>query len=231
MTAVTVDAAPRGRSIAFLTERGMGASVLVAALSTAFGVVLLSTTGYLSALLRAVFGSDGETLALMIPVLSVIFVIIAMYVGAVVTANTFSTIVAGRTRRIALMRLVGASAHAQRAEVARQGLVVGVIGSLTGLVAGVVLSLAGVAVADALLDVPPVEYAVLQPWLALPTIAVVLTPGPRRGPVRAACCRSRRCRRWAARSSAPRSRRAAAGAATSARSRCSSPAARCWASA
>jgi putative ABC transport system permease protein len=175
MTAVTVDAAPRGRSIAFLTERGMGASVLVAALSTAFGVVLLSTTGYLSALLRAVFGSDGETLALMIPVLSVIFVIIAMYVGAVVTANTFSTIVAGRTRRIALMRLVGASAHAQRAEVARQGLVVGVIGSLTGLVAGVVLSLAGVAVADALLDVPPVEYAVLQPWLALPTIAVVLT--------------------------------------------------------
>lgn len=176
MTAVAAVSAPaRPRRAAFLTERGMGASVLVAALSTAFGVILLSTTGYLSALLRAVFGTDGGTLGLMIAILSVIFMIIAMYVGAIVTANTFATIVAGRTRRIALMRLIGASAHTQRAEVARQGLVVGAIGAVAGLLAGVVLSYAGIALADAFLGVPEVSYAVVQAWLALPAAAVVLT--------------------------------------------------------
>ena len=176
MTAVAAVAAPaRPRVAAFLAERGMGASVLVAGLSTAFGVILLSTTGYLSALLRAVFGTDGGTLTVMIAILSVIFMIIAMYVGAIVTANTFSTIVAGRTRRIALMRLIGASAHTQRTEVARQGLVVGLIGAAVGVLAGIALSYGGVALAEALLDVPDASFTVVQAWLALPAIAVVLT--------------------------------------------------------
>ncbi|WP_261167030.1 FtsX-like permease family protein [Microbacterium sp. Marseille-Q6965] len=164
----------RRRSLAFLAERGMGASVLVSALSAAFGAILLATTGYLAALMTDTFPDSG-TLVVMVGILSVIFMIIAMYVGAIVTSNTFATIVAGRTRRIALMRLIGASARSQRAEVAGQGLVVGIIGALLGVAAGGLLSVAGVLVAETLLDVPETDYVVLQPWLALPALAVALT--------------------------------------------------------
>jgi len=127
--------------LAFLQERGMGSSVFVAALTAAFGVILVDTTLYLGALLQNdPFLGDSETLAYVVRILSVLLTAVAMYVAAIVTANTFSTIVAGRTRRIALMRLIGASAQAQRAEVARQGLTVGVIGAVLGLAAGVLLS-------------------------------------------------------------------------------------------
>ena len=48
-----------------------------------------------------------------------------VYVGAVVTANTFATIIAGRTRTIALLRLIGSSARSQREPSPREGLLVG----------------------------------------------------------------------------------------------------------
>ena len=46
---------------------------------------------------------------------------LALYVGAIVTANTFATVVAGRTPTIALMRLLGSSARDQRRAVAARG--------------------------------------------------------------------------------------------------------------
>ena len=157
MSAATLTAAPGASArrppaasphLAWLGDRGMGASILVAALSSAFGVVLLTATGYIAAVLRAdPYLGDSETLALVLGILSMIFLGIAIYVGAIVTANTFSTVVAGRTRRIALMRLVGASARSQRADVARQGLLVGVIGAVLGLLAGTAFAAACIAVA------------------------------------------------------------------------------------
>ncbi|MGO1957013.1 FtsX-like permease family protein, partial [Microbacterium sp.] len=172
------------RPTPLLRERGMGASVLVAALSAGFGVVLLTTTGYLADLLTLVFG-NSVTLAVVIAMLAVVFVVIAMYVGAIVTSNTFSTVVAGRTRQIALMRLVGASARSQRSAVARQGLAVGALGATIGLIAGLALSAIGTRIADAVVAeqvagaglpaLPAVDYNVLQPWVLLPTVAVVLT--------------------------------------------------------
>lgn len=174
----------KARPLAFLRERGMGASVLVAALSAGFGVLLLTATGYLSGLMRIVYGGS-LTLEIAIVVVAAVFIGIAMYVGAIVTSNTFSTVVAGRTRRIALMRLIGASARSQRAAVARQGLVVGAIGALTGLVVALVIGAVGTRIADRLVaervesfgfpDMPPVDYDVLQLRVLLPVIAVVLT--------------------------------------------------------
>ena len=161
--------------LGWLRERGMGASVLVAAISAAFGAVLLSATGFIAAVLRAdPFLGDSETLAVVLMILSVLLVGVAVYVAAVVTANTFSTVIAGRTRRIALMRLIGASAQSQRAEVARQGLVVGVIGAFLGLIGGTALSAAGVAFAGAAFAID-VEYAVVQGVLVVPAVVVALT--------------------------------------------------------
>ncbi|WP_194409452.1 ABC transporter permease [Microbacterium cremeum] len=154
----------------------MGASILVAAISSAFGAVLLSATGYIAAIMRAdPYIGDSGTLAVVLAILSVLLIGVAVYVASIVTANTFATVIAGRTRRIALLRLIGASARSQRAEVARQGLVVGVIGAGVGLVAGTLASWAGVLVAGPLLGTGDVEYAVLQPVLVLPAVVVALT--------------------------------------------------------
>lgn len=166
----------RPARLAWLRERGMGASILVATLATAFGVILVEVTAYIGATLQAdPFLGDSETLAIVVAILSVLLTAVAMYVAAVVTANTFSTIIAGRTRRIALMRLIGASARSQRAEVTGQGFVVGLIGAVAGLIVGVVFSAAGVAIGSSLLDLTPGEFSLVQPGVALPVIGVALT--------------------------------------------------------
>jgi len=160
---------------AWLRERGMGASILVAAISSAFGVLLLTATGYIATWARTdPYLGDSETVAIVLGILSVLLVGVAVYVAAIVTANTFATIVAGRTRQIALMRLIGASARAQRRQVGSQGVGVGVIGATTGLIVGAAVAAALVRAADALLHVT-VGYAVLQPVLLVPAAVVALT--------------------------------------------------------
>lgn len=165
----------RTRSAAWLRERGMGATILVSAISAAFGVLLLSATGYIAAWMDAdPYLGGGETVTVVLGILSVLLVGVAIYVAAIVTANTFATIVAGRVRRIALMRLIGAAARSQRGEVARQGLIVGTLGAGVGLVAGVaaaalLLWWGGNALG---LDV---AYDILQPVLVLPAAVVALT--------------------------------------------------------
>ena len=162
--------------VAWLRERGMGASILVAAISAAFGVVLISATGFIGAMLRAnPYIGDSAVLQAVIVVLTVLLLGLAIYVAAIVTANTFSTVVAGRTRRIALLRLIGATARSQRAEVARQGLTVGAIGAMLGLVAGTAVAAAGVAAGISALGLRGVEYAVVRGELLIPAVAVVLT--------------------------------------------------------
>ena len=84
---------------------GRAASILVAALGSAFGVALLQVTGALAAVLRGddVTGSSN-TVALMLRILAFVFIVVAVYTASVVTANTFATVVAGRVREIALLR-------------------------------------------------------------------------------------------------------------------------------
>ncbi len=177
--ALTASAVPdtvrTGRRLAWLRERGMGASILVAALASAFGVVLIEATAYIGRMLQSdPYIGDSGTLAVVVGILSVLLIGVALYVAAIVTSNTFSTIIAGRTRRIALMRLIGASARAQRVEVAQQGLVVGILGAAAGIVVGVLIAAVGIAVADRVLG--EVQGATLvQPGVLIPAIGVALT--------------------------------------------------------
>src|SRR5690606_3398396 len=146
-----------------------------AALSAAFGVVLVEATAYIGALLKAdPYIGDSGTLAVIVAILSVLLIGVALYVAAIVTANTFATIVAGRTRRIALMRLIGATARSQRAEVAGHGFGVGALGALIGLVVGLLVAASGLFLADRLLGSAP-EAALVQPAILIPALGVVLT--------------------------------------------------------
>jgi putative ABC transport system permease protein len=151
-------------------------SVLVAALSAAFGVGLLQITGFMAAALGQddVTGSSS-TVALMLQIVAIVFIVIAVYVSAVITANTFATIVAGRARSIALLRLLGSSAGAQRRAVAGEGLLVGAAGTVIGALIGTGVSFALGRIAIATGIVPEVRYGYLDPVLALPVVGVVLT--------------------------------------------------------
>ncbi|MGF6824029.1 putative ABC transport system permease protein [Microbacterium sp. ZKA21] len=173
--AVIADTARTGPRLGWLRDRGMGASVLVAGLASAFGVVLVEATAYIGVMLKAdPYIGDSGTLAVVVAILTVLLIGVALYVAAIVTANTFSTIIAGRTRRIALMRLIGATAQSQRSEVARQGLVVGLIGAVVGIAVGMLISVLGIVVADRLLGALP-EFSLAQAAIVVPAVGVALT--------------------------------------------------------
>lgn len=156
--------------------RLQGSSVLVAGISSAFGVGLLQVSGLLTAQIEAddVTGSS-RTVGVMLSVLAWVFILIAVYVGAVVTSNTFSTIVAGRARQIALLRLLGSTARRQRTVIAREGLVAGLVGALGGAVIGSLLAVGLERLAIAVGWFRQVAYSYLQPGLLFPIVAVVLT--------------------------------------------------------
>jgi putative ABC transport system permease protein len=65
-----------------------------------------------------------------------VFAGIALFVGAFIIFNTFSILIAQRTRELALLRALGASPAQVRRSVLIEALVVGVIASAVGLVAG-----------------------------------------------------------------------------------------------
>ncbi|MDY7543697.1 MULTISPECIES: ABC transporter permease [unclassified Cryobacterium] len=154
---------------------GRGASLLVAALASALGVVLLETT---SVLATVVSGNDLSQLSAVRSALSIVaflFITIAVYVSAIVTTNTVATVIAGRTRTIALMRLIGSSAGDQRRAVALDGLKVGLAGAVLGAVVGILLSFVGVRIAFGAALIPDLGYQLLEPLLALPVVIVVLS--------------------------------------------------------
>jgi putative ABC transport system permease protein len=130
-------------------------SLVVTALGSGFGVGVLACTRILAQAIAhdRVTGQSG-TVAVLLAMMSVVFVVVAIYVGAVVTANTFSAVVQARTRTIALLRLLGSSARSQRRAF-------GAAAAST-----VVLERIGV--------LPSIPYRYDVPLLALPVLGVVL---------------------------------------------------------
>ena len=66
-----------------------------------------------------------------------VFAVIALIVGSFIIYNTFSIIVAQRTREMALFRAVGASRRQVLGSVLLESIIVGLVASLLGLVAGI----------------------------------------------------------------------------------------------
>lgn len=70
-----------------------------------------------------------------------VFAVISIFVGAFIIFNTFSMLVAQRSRELALLRAVGASRKQVTRAVLGEAIGVGVVGSTLGLVAGLGLAL------------------------------------------------------------------------------------------
>ncbi|MBF4606705.1 ABC transporter permease [Curtobacterium sp. VKM Ac-1393] len=154
--------------------RSFAPTVLVAALGTTFGSALVIAPGIVTEALGAAGLADLGPVKSILSVVGWLFLGIALYVGAIVTANTCATLIAGQTRIIALQRLVGATGATLRARITRTGLVVGVLGGLIGAVVGTGLSALFVVVLRGNGFLPDTDYTLL-PWeLVLPVVAVVL---------------------------------------------------------
>ncbi|MDP4332886.1 ABC transporter permease [Curtobacterium sp. A7_M15] len=154
--------------------RAFAPTVLVAALGTTFGSALVIAPGIVTEALAAAGLADLGPVRAILSVVGWLFLGIALYVGAIVTANTCATLIAGQTRIIALQRLVGATGASLRARITRTGLVVGVLGGVIGAVVGTGLSALFVVVLRGNGFLPDTTYT-LVPWeLVLPVVAVVL---------------------------------------------------------
>ncbi|MGW5326212.1 ABC transporter permease [Streptomyces sp. NPDC004014] len=112
-----------------------------------------------------------------------VFAGIALFVGTFIIANTFTMLVAQRTRELALLRAVGASRRQVTRSVLVEALVVGTVAGVTGLAAGVgigaglrsLLGVFGASVPDGPLVISPgtvlaalavgIVVTVLAAWL------------------------------------------------------------------
>jgi putative ABC transport system permease protein len=70
-----------------------------------------------------------------------IFALISLVVGSVIIYNTFSIVVAQRTREMALLRAIGASQGQVMGQVFGESIVVGIIASAIGVAVGVLLAI------------------------------------------------------------------------------------------
>ncbi len=100
------------------------------------------------------------------------FGVIALVVGSFIIANTFSMVVAQRSRELALLRAVGASRGQVARSVAAEALVVGVVGSALGLLGGLGLSWGLTRLLSALGSGIPVTGQQLSPTTVLVTMGV-----------------------------------------------------------
>lgn len=154
--------------------RDYTASILVALLSSAFGVALLQGASVLTTLVAGDDIGEKQSVQLALGLVAVVFFAIAVYVGGVVTANTVGTVIAGRTRVIALYRLVGASATSLRRSVAVDGLLVGLVGSVLGfgVASGIASGAVGFGVDTG--SIPDLSYELFSIWLVAPVVAVIV---------------------------------------------------------
>lgn len=154
--------------------RTFAPTVLVAALGTTFGSALVIAPGIVTQAMGAAGLDDLAPVRAILSVVGWLFLGIALYVGAIVTANTCATIIAGQTRTIALQRLIGATGADLRARTARTGLLVGAVGGAVGILVGTGLSALFVTLLRGDGFLPDTSYT-LVPWeLVLPFVAVVL---------------------------------------------------------
>ncbi|PPG06682.1 ABC transporter permease [Rathayibacter tritici] len=108
--------------------------------------------------------SSSHLVPQLLAVLGPVFFCIAAFIGGVVTTNTVAATVSTRVQSIALLRLLGSTARAQRRVFIREGALIGIAGAVLGFGGGLGLGLALLAA---------VSVAARAPFLA-PNIPVVV---------------------------------------------------------
>ncbi|MBM7366999.1 ABC transporter permease [Gordonia hydrophobica] len=171
---------------------------VVCGLSAGYAGIILTASDFLG---RAGEQSDGG-IGVLLDIVSSVFIMIALFVAALVISNGVDTVIAGRQRQLELLRLIGASAKQLRSSLTQGVAKVAALGALVGLVGGVaVADLARlVMVRRGLL--PDIRYSYLPPTTLFAAgtvigVAVVATViGSRRTLAGTAVGRSTNGYRW-----------------------------------
>jgi putative ABC transport system permease protein len=102
-----------------------------------------------------------------------VFAILALIVGSFIILNTFSMLVAQRSRELALLRALGASRRQVTGAVLGEAVVVGIVGAIAGIGLGLVLALGLKQLISTLGGDLPTGSLVVQPR----TVVVALIVG------------------------------------------------------
>lgn len=146
------------RNLTLGSLRELGTVGLVAGLCGAYAATLIMT----SSILTALSTQSGGAQSLFLSIVAGVFILIALYVGAVVIVGAVDTVISGRLRHIALLRLLGSRGKELRASVMRGTGTVGAMGAGAGIVAGTALTHTTRAVLVARGTLPDADY----PWIS-----------------------------------------------------------------
>lgn len=150
--------------------RDRATMTLVGALTGCYGAMMVCGADVLGALARS---SGGGGIGRMLSAVSTVFVGIALYVGGIVIAGCVATVIAGRLKHIATLRLLGSTSSVLRTWVGRACAVSAGLGAIIGAALGLGLSLAVREVLIRRGSLPDLDYST-APWpIAVVILAVV----------------------------------------------------------
>ena len=155
------------RGLVLGSGRDLGTIGLVAALCGLYAGVLVSASAVLATL-----GNNPGNLAFTLQIASLVFNLVAIYVAAVVITNAVDTVLAGRLRQLALLRLLGARSTDLRRVVMRSTSLIGLVAALGGAALGVAITAAARVVLVARGTLPSRDYPLTSAVLIIP-IAVI----------------------------------------------------------
>lgn len=141
---------------------------VVAGLSGAYAAILIIIAAIAERLAK-----DGGALGVILGSVATVFILIALYVAAIVMTNAVATVLAGRQRSLALLRLLGADARTLRQQIVRQAGVVAVVGSMIGTGFGVIAVLLTRLVLVWRGTIPHGSYPLVSPFLVASVLAIV----------------------------------------------------------
>lgn len=157
-------------SLVLGAKRELGTVGIVAGMCGFYAGALLVASDLLG--VSSEQAGSSSAMGLVLGVVASVFILVAVYVSAVVIVNGVDTVIAGRLRQIALLRLLGADALSLRKAVVRGTSTVAVGGVVAGVLAGVLAGDVTRAVLVATGEVPDGDYS-LFPVLAAPAAVVV----------------------------------------------------------
>lgn len=145
--------------------------VIAAALASAYASFLMLNSTVFTTAAEA---SGGGPVGPIFHAVASAFVGIALYISALVIAGCVATVLAGRVRHLATLRLLGASGRDLRARILKEVASTATVGTAIGLVVGVALADAGCALLVRRGTLADLDYPLITPLLIPAALAVVI---------------------------------------------------------
>ena len=154
------------------------ATLIVTTIGAIFATIVIETDRVLGSQSAAGGFLAHGYVRLLLSFMGIVFLFVAIFVSCIVIANTFGIVMAARSRRIALLRLLGAEGGVLRRGVALEGLIVGAAGGVLGTIIGLAVVQSLIAVLTAVGTFVPAPSPLWTPLIVAPTgIAVLSTAG------------------------------------------------------